>query len=152
MNYFALSTGTIAILALSWFTSVKHKRYHGISRFFAFESVFILFLLNYRFWFKDPFSVNQVFSWLLLTVSAYTVLAGFILLREKGRSLGSFENTTVIISTGIYKYIRHPMYCSVLLLGTGIVLKNPDTAQLLLGCSNLLAVFLTARIEEKEGN
>ena len=36
------------------------------------------------------------------------------------------------------------------MLGTGIMLKDPEPFQLLLGLINFIAVWLTARIEEKE--
>ncbi|MBI5008327.1 MAG: isoprenylcysteine carboxylmethyltransferase family protein, partial [Bacteroidia bacterium] len=63
MNSYVIAAGTVIILLISWFLSVKHGRYHGIARFFAFESVFLLFLLNYRVWFNDPFSPVHLLSW-----------------------------------------------------------------------------------------
>jgi protein-S-isoprenylcysteine O-methyltransferase Ste14 len=150
MNSITLLTGTILIVIFSWFFSVKEKRYHGIARFFAFESIFILFLLNYRFWFHDPLSLHQIISWILLFGSIYPGIAGSLLLKRKGKPEKSFENTTFLVKTGIYKYIRHPLYCSLLLLGTGIMFKETGTLQLIAGTVNLIAIFLTARIEEKE--
>jgi protein-S-isoprenylcysteine O-methyltransferase Ste14 len=150
MNYTALIAGTIIILVFSWFYSVSEKRYHGIPRFFSFEAIFVLVLLNLKLWFKDPFSPHQLVSWLLLCASVYPGIAGYLTLHKHGKSDNSFENTTVLVSSGIYKYIRHPLYCSLLLLGTGIMLKNPGTFQILLGCINAIAIYLTARIEEKE--
>jgi protein-S-isoprenylcysteine O-methyltransferase Ste14 len=35
-------------------------------------------------------------------------------------------------------------------LGTGIMLKEPGKLQILLGSINLIAVYITARIEENE--
>ena len=150
MNIYVLLTGTVFIIAFSWFLSIKHKRYHGISRFFAFESVYILFLLNYRFWFTDPFSLLHIISWLLLISSIYPVTAGFILLKKEGKPDKNFENTSALVKSGVYRYIRHPLYLSVFLLGTGIMLKDPGMYQLILGAINLVAVVLTALTEEKE--
>lgn len=150
MNTYVVITGTIFIILFSWFLSIKHKRYHGISRFFAFESVFILFLLNYRNWFADPFSPIHILSWLLLFFSVYPVTAGFILLKSEGKPDSNFENTSVLVKSGIYRHIRHPLYLSIFLLGTGIMLKLPGTVQIVLGVINMLAIFFTAKIEEKE--
>ena len=150
MNIYVLIAGTVIIILFSWFLSIKHKRYHGISRFFAFESVFILFLLNYRIWFEDPFSPLHVVSWMLLIFSIYPVTAGFILLKREGKPDNNFENTSVLVKSGVYGYIRHPLYLSVVLLGTGIMLKYPGTIQLILGAINMVALFLTALVEEKE--
>ena len=150
MNYILLITGTLFIVLFSWFLSIKYKRYHGIARFFAFESVFILVLLNYRIWFFNPFSLLQVISWILLILSAYIVIAGYLLLKRKGKPSVNFENTSLLVRSGIYAYIRHPLYLSVFLLGTGVVLKDPGPAQLVLGAINLIAVWFTSRIEERE--
>ncbi len=150
MNYIVLITGTVLIILFSWFLSLRYKRYHAIARFFAFESVFILVLLNLKVWFKDPFSPFQLVSWLLLILSVYVVIAGYLLLKRKGKPDSNFENTSLLVKSGIYGYIRHPLYLSIFLLGTGVMLKDPQPAQLVLGVINLFAVFITARIEEKE--
>jgi protein-S-isoprenylcysteine O-methyltransferase Ste14 len=150
MKNIILIGGTVLIILFSWFLSIKYKRYHGIARFFAFESVFLLVLLNFRIWFVDPFSNLQIVSWILMFLSIYVVAAGYILLKRKGKSSINFENTSVLVKTGIYKYIRHPLYLSIFLLGTGIMLKDPATFQIVLGIINLIAVYITARIEENE--
>jgi protein-S-isoprenylcysteine O-methyltransferase Ste14 len=151
LNPYALAAGTVFILIFSWFLSIKHGRYHGIARFFAFESVFILVMLNLKVWFINPFSVMQLVSWILLTLSLYFVLYGFMLLKRIGKPQGgNFENTSIIVKTGVYKYIRHPLYLSIFLAGTGVVLKNAGMLQLILGVINLIAVWITARIEERE--
>jgi len=150
MNITALIIGTVVIVVFSWFFSIKEKRYHGIARIFAFESIFILVLLNYRLWFRDPLSWHQLLSWIFLFACIYPGIAGYLLLKRRGRSEKSFENTTVLVKSGIYKYIRHPLYCSLLLLGTGVMFKDPGIAQLVLGIINAVAIYFTARIEEKE--
>jgi protein-S-isoprenylcysteine O-methyltransferase Ste14 len=78
------------------------------------------------------------------------VITGYLLLKRKGKPDSNFENTSLLVQSGIYGYIRHPLYLSIFLLGTGIMLKNPAPVQLVLGVINLLAVYITARIEEKE--
>lgn len=150
MNHIILISGTLAIITFSWFFSIKHGRYHGIYRFFSFESIFILLILNAHLWFRDPFSVNQLFSWIFLFGSIYPGIAGYFLLRNFGKSEKSFENTTVLVKTGIYKYIRHPLYCSLLLLGTGIMLKELTVYTIILGAINATGIFFTARTEEGE--
>lgn len=150
MNCFILAAGTVIILLFSWFFSVKHKRYHGIPRFFAFESIFILLVLNIGIWFKEPWSPSQLISWFLLIISIYPAVSGFLTLKRKGKPSGEFENTTVLVTSGIYRLIRHPLYLSLFLLGTGIMMKDPGALQFLLGVVNLVALYYTAKIEEKE--
>lgn len=138
------------IILFSWSFSIKHKRYHGIPRFFAFESIYLLVLLNFRSWFHDPFSLHQIISWILLILSAYFGLAGYLLLKRKGKSAQNFENTSVLVKSGVYSLIRHPLYFSLFLLGTGVMMKNLSITSLILGAINLIAVWFTALTEEKE--
>jgi protein-S-isoprenylcysteine O-methyltransferase Ste14 len=150
MKYLAVILGTLLIILFSWLLSIRYKRYHGIARFFAFESIYILVLLNYKVWFNDPFSFLQIISWILLVLSVYSVIAGYTLLKREGKPDLNFENTSLLVKSGIYGYIRHPLYLSVFLLGTGVMLKDPGTVQLVLGAVNAFTVYITARIEEKE--
>ncbi len=150
MNYLTLITGTLVIVVFSWFLSIKHKRYHGIPRFFAFESIFLLTMLNLKMWFRDPFSILQIVSWIFLITSVYAGIAGYVILKARGKPGRNFEATTQLVKSDIYRYIRHPLYLSLLLLGTGIMLKDPEIPQVILGAVNLTAIFITARIEEKE--
>jgi protein-S-isoprenylcysteine O-methyltransferase Ste14 len=150
MNLYILIPGTVLIIIFSWYLSIRHKRYHGIARFFSFESIFILILLNSKIWFFNPFSLLQIISWTLLMLSLYFAVAGFFLLKKIGKPDSNFENTSVLVKEGLYKYIRHPLYLSLLVGGTGVMIKDPALWQLLLGIVNLVAIWLTARMEEKE--
>lgn len=150
MNVPALLSGTVVILIFSWFYSVRQKRYHGIPRFFSFESIFILLLLTIKYWFHDPFSWNQLISWILLILSAWSGLAGYFTLKRKGNAVGNFENTTVLVKSGVFGLIRHPLYFSLLLLGTGIMMKNLSLPSLAAGVLNLTSLWFTARTEERE--
>jgi protein-S-isoprenylcysteine O-methyltransferase Ste14 len=125
MNYYILAIGTLFIILFSWFLSIKYERYHGIARFFAFESVLILLMLNYKVWFRSPLSPAQISSWILLTLSAWAVISGYLTLKRKGKPEINFENTSVLVKSGLYKYIRHPLYLSIFLFGTGVFLKQP---------------------------
>jgi protein-S-isoprenylcysteine O-methyltransferase Ste14 len=150
MNIVTIITGTVIIIIFSWFFTLRYGRYHGIPRFFSFESIFLLVLLSIPVWFRSPFSVKQLISWIFLILSAWAGLAGFITLKRRGRPEGNFENTSNLVRTGIYSLIRHPLYFSLFCLGTGAMMKNPEPPSLLLGLINGIAVYITARIEEKE--
>ena len=141
---------TLFLLWFTWWMSLRGKRYHGIFRFFAFESILILVLLNYPVWFKDPFSLHQIISWTLLILSILLVVIGLRIFFIKGKPTDQMENTTVLITTGIYKFIRHPMYLSLILIGFGILAKDCGYLQWLFAIINFIALILTARVEEKE--
>lgn len=141
---------TILIILFSWFVSLKEKRYHGIPRFFVFESLVILGLLQAKVWFDDPFSVRQIISWILLFGSIPYALGALILFHRHGKHGRNFENTTKLVTRGLYKYIRHPMYASLLFLGMGMFFKDINWISSVMIAVISLAVFLTCKVEEKE--
>lgn len=147
------AAASLAIIAFSWFVSVKHGRYHGIARFFSFESIALMTALDFKYWFTSPFSPLQIISWVLLFASIYVAAAGFVLLVKMGKpkkNLVEFEDTSKLVTTGMYKYIRHPLYASLVLLGFGVFFKKKETAQAVLVIINTLALYITARMEEGE--
>lgn len=147
---FLLSVGTIANLIISWRLSIQAGRYHGIYRFFAFESILVLVLLCAPVWFVNPWKWNQLLSWIMLLGSIPLPVYGFRALHSAGKPQGQFENTTTLVTDGIYRYIRHPLYASLILLGTGIFLKEINLLTSLCAIVNLVALILTAKTEEGE--
>jgi protein-S-isoprenylcysteine O-methyltransferase Ste14 len=146
-----LAAGTVFLLVFSWFSSIREKRTHGYPRFFAFEGVFVLILLNERIWFRDPFSFLQVVSWLFLLASIAVVLAGFLALARFGKPRGGdFEDTTRLVDRGIFRLIRHPMYASLIYLGFGAFLKDVDFLTGLALTVVCASSWITALVEESE--
>jgi len=131
-------------------TYLLNPKSHGFYRLFAFESILLLILLNIEFWFKDPFSYLQIASWTALCLSLYFVFQGFRLLRSVGKPEGHFENTSNLVTVGVYKYIRHPLYSSLLLLSLGAFLKDTSLVTATLFITASIALFWTARMEEIE--
>lgn len=139
--------------------SLRAPRSHGFYRFFAWELILALFLLNVNDWFRDPFSAHQIASWLLLTLSAFLVAHGIYLMRKIGkpdsrRDEGgptiSFEKTTSLIQVGAFKYIRHPLYSSLLFLAWGVFFKAPSWAGGILALAATAFLAATAKVEEAE--
>lgn len=145
-----LIAATILIILFSWFVSLREKRYHGIPRFFVFEGLLILGLFQADVWFDDPFSIRQIISWILLVGSIPYALGALILFHRHGEHGKNFENTTKLVSRGLYKYIRHPMYASLLFLGWGMFLKEMNLVSVILIIVITFAVYLTCKVEEKE--
>ena len=140
---------SMGIVFVSW-NSLRNPHSHGFFRFFAFESILILLLLNLEHWFSQPFSALQIVSWLLLLSSLILAMYGFYLLRVLGRPKAGIENTTVLVMVGAYKYIRHPLYASLLLLGWGVFFKDPSLLGGILVVMTSIFLIATAKVEETE--
>lgn len=117
-----------------------------------------LVCLNISFWFMEPFSPAHLLSWLLLIFSVVLVVNGLSLLKNRGGSGRPnsqvenfrFENTTQLVTSGIYHYIRHPMYSSLLFLAWGAFFKNISWAGTFLVLFSTGCLMATAKIEEQE--
>ena len=131
---------------------------HGFYRFLVFETILVLVLLNLPFWFSSPCSPHQLLSWLLLSASIFMVLDGVYLLKKFGGHQQrrespenfSFENTACVVSKGIYRYVRHPMYSSLLFLAWGAALKHLTGLTLAGALLATALLVVTAKVEERE--
>jgi protein-S-isoprenylcysteine O-methyltransferase Ste14 len=131
---------------------------HGFYRFFSWEGILGLFLLAVDRWFRNPTSPTQLISWLFLFISGFLVLDGVYWLKLQGHPAGeredetllSFEKTTSLVTEGVYRYIRHPLYSSLLFLAWGIFFKAPSTLTVILGIATSGFLLGTAKADEAE--
>jgi protein-S-isoprenylcysteine O-methyltransferase Ste14 len=152
---FLLGTGCLVYVSRA---SLAVPRSHGFYRFFAWKAILGLALLSIDVWFRDPFSWHQLISWPLLMASAFLVIVGVRQLKQRGEPdarrddvpLVAFEKTTTLVNTGAYRYIRHPLYSSLLFLAWGIFFKAPSWLGGLLVLATTLFLVATARVEEAE--
>lgn len=148
---------TIGPLWLSW-SSLRDLRSHGFYRFFIWEIPLILVLLNLEPWFDDPFCLRQIISWVLFIISISVLISGITTLRKAGKAdparndphLIGIEKTTALVTTGPYRFIRHPIYSSVLFAIWGIFLKKPSIIGFCLAVLTCIFMTLTAKTEEVE--
>jgi protein-S-isoprenylcysteine O-methyltransferase Ste14 len=138
--------------------SLLAPRSHGFYRFFAWETILVLTVLNLDHWFDNPFAWYQLISWFLLIVALFLVIHGVRLLKQMGKQnaqrddspMLEFEKTTTIVTAGAYRYIRHPLYSSLLFLAWGVACKSPGWLNILLALIATFFLVATARAEEVE--
>lgn len=142
--------GTIFFAWVTWHASLRERRYHGVYRFFSFEAILLLVVSNASIWFDDPFSMHQLGAWFFLLLGTLLAIHGVYLLKVIGQPRNQIEDTTVPVKAGAFRYIRHPLYCSLLCGGLGAMLKSVTPFTVSLMAINTLALVATARVEEKE--
>jgi protein-S-isoprenylcysteine O-methyltransferase Ste14 len=149
--------GSVAIVFISR-KSLRDPHSHGFFRFFAWEILWGLFLLNVEAWFREPWVWHQLVSWMLLIVASGMAISGFRLLGEIGRkdlarsdsSLLGLEKTSTLVTVGLYHTIRHPLYSSLLFLNWAIFFKSPTWLDAGMAIFCTLFLVATARAEERE--
>lgn len=148
---------SIPITALSWRT-LFHIKSHGFPRYFAWEGMAWLMASNFRYWFNDPFSPHQLIAWALLIIAMVVVVFGGRQFLKQGKidqnreadTLFGFEKTTALVDDGIYRYIRHPLYASLVYLLWGIYFKHPTVELTIVAVLSTWLLYLTMRFDEKE--
>lgn len=157
----ALVVFVVSSIAIAYVSraSLRKPRSHGFYRFFAWECILALALLNLPVWFHDPLSAHQLVSWPLLLAAAFLLVHGLLLLRNLGKPsraraedapLLSLEKTTTLVTRGAYRYIRHPLYSSLLFLAWGVFFKDLSWLGATLALVSSLFLVLTAKAEEAE--
>lgn len=139
--------------------AIMRPRSHGFYRFFAVECIFGLIWINLPVWGDAPLlSPNQFLAQVLLVTSIWLPLHAARRLRRLGQpsstrndgALIGFEKTTRLVTTGAFRYIRHPMYTALLCLAWGVFLQRFTWLGLLLVLASTALLFVTAKREEKE--
>lgn len=149
--------GTLLVIWLSR-KALRQPGRHGFYRFFVWEAILALFVMNQEPWGEQPFSLHQILSWILMLLSIFLVIKGHRALREQGaasdargeRDLYEFEKTTQLVTTGIFSRIRHPMYTSLLALAWGVFFQAPSWLGMAVAVFASFFLLLTARADEME--
>ncbi|CAA2102535.1 methyltransferase family protein [Variovorax paradoxus] len=153
-----LAAGTAALLYVSR-GPLSRPGSHGFYRFFAWECMLVLIVLNLPMWHDDPFSPKQVVSTLFFALSIWLPIHAVRLLKAQGKptdardddpALYGFEKTSSIVRSGAFRYIRHPMYTALMLLAWGAFLKQFTWLTLALVLAATVLLFLTALRDEQE--
>jgi protein-S-isoprenylcysteine O-methyltransferase Ste14 len=147
---------SVVVIVLSR-RAIRNVHSHGFFRFIAWETIAVLFFWNLPYWLSDPFSIRQVVSWVLLFSSLYVLWQGISRLRMATRTssrseseLFAFERTAELVTSGIYRYIRHPLYASLLYLAWGAFLKDISWISVFLVLVASVSLHRTAKADERE--
>jgi protein-S-isoprenylcysteine O-methyltransferase Ste14 len=152
-----LIAGT-AVLAFVSRASLRVPRSHGFYRFFAWELMLVLIVLNTDDWFGAPLTLDQIVGAILMNISLLLVIIGYLSLRQFGEQdenrndapLLRFEKTTVLVTHGIYRYIRHPMYSSLIFLNWGLFFNHMSWLSGIIAFIACVLLVITAFAEESE--
>jgi len=158
IQWIVFAVGSILLTAISW-TSLHYPDSHGFYRFFAWEAILALIVINAPVWFNHWLAWRQIISWILLIACIVPLIFGIRSLRTRGKpnneerpdaQLLAFERTTKLVTSGIYKFIRHPLYSSLLLLAWGAFFKAPTQTGITLVLIATLFLNATAKADEAE--
>lgn len=147
-----------AVLAYFSRASLRVRKSHGFYRFFAWELMLVLLALSLDKWEGAVHTPDQFASEVLMNISLILAVSGYFSLFLFGKHDASrndaplllIEKTTMLVTHGLYRYIRHPIYSSLLFLDWGLFFKEMSwpTAGIALIAS--LFLLFASRAEESE--
>jgi len=117
-----------------------------------------MYVLNRRVWDVDTESIHQLIAGFLFFASLLMALFGVAQLQLSGKPdtkrnevpMLEFEKTTTLVTTWLYRYVRHPMYGSLFLLCWGLFFKQPSLVGGILAVVASGLLVATSRVEEAE--
>ena len=138
--------------------SLRVPKSHGFYRFFAWELMLVLIVMNMKGWYDAPLTLDQMICSVLMSASLLLAIMGYQSLRQFGEQDDSrdheplllFEKTTVLVTRGIFRYVRHPMYSSLIFLDGGLFFKKMSWSSASIALVALVFLLFAALAEEVE--
>ena len=121
----------------------------------VFLQFFIIILHFFKWEFIPEKQIIQVtpfsyFVGFLIIIIAFIIL--LVAIKDLGRNLSPFPrpiNNSNLVTTGIYRLTRHPMYYSLIFISFGVFITKLSFYYLFLSTSLILIIKLKIALEEK---
>ena len=121
----------------------------------VFLQFFIIILHFFQWEFMPQKQIIQVspFSYLvgfLIIIIALIIL--IVAIKDLGRNLSPFPkpiNNSNLVTTGIYRFTRHPMYYSLIFISFGVFITKLSIYYLFLSISLILIIKFKIALEEQ---
>ena len=121
----------------------------------VFLQFFIIILHFFKWEFIPEKQIIQItpfsyFVGLLIIIIAFIIL--LVSIKDLGRNLSPFprpKNNSNLVTKGIYRFIRHPMYYSLIFISFGVFLIKLSIYYLFLSISLILIIKFKIALEEQ---
>ena len=121
----------------------------------VFLQFFIIILHFYKWEFIPEKQIIQVtpfsyFVGFLIIIIAFIIL--LVSIKDLGRNLSPFPrpiNNSALVTSGIYRFTRHPMYYSLIFISLGVFITKLSIYYLFLSISLILIIKFKITLEEQ---
>jgi protein-S-isoprenylcysteine O-methyltransferase Ste14 len=134
-----------------------------LKKFFKAVYEIILVLLQFFIIILHFFQWEFIPQKQIIQVSSFSYLLGFLIIiiaciillvaiNDLGRNLSPFprpKNNSNLVTKGIYRYTRHPMYYSLVFISLGVFITKLSIYFLFLSTSLVLVIKFKIALEEK---
>ncbi|MBL7136768.1 MAG: isoprenylcysteine carboxylmethyltransferase family protein [Candidatus Marinimicrobia bacterium] len=129
----------------------KHEMAISIAMFCLltlwFELVFGVF--EFKYWILPEIKTLKIIGSIVSSLGAVVFIVTVITMKLLGKPGKGWEQTTVLIKTGLFSIIRHPLYFAVFLAILGFFMMQISTLSIALFIVGSICSFLAAKFEDK---
>ena len=122
--------------------------------YFAIAGVLlVLTWLMYFFLLHNPAVQWLVYTgWVILAIGFVFIFLPMVVLRNKGmpEKGKDFAHTTIIVDSGIYAIVRHPLYLGWLLMYVVVILLSQHWLVIIMGTLGIVFLHLISKQEDQE--
>lgn len=134
---------------LYWLISVIRKRMVGEIYEACGLGLYFTQIFWSQYWLILNIQALRVIGFILFVPAAFFVGASFATLKTKGKPTDSWESTTSIINSGVYRVTRHPMYLGTAIWSFALVLVIQSLISAILASVALFCFWMASRKEEE---
>ena len=115
----------------------------------------VLLVLTYLLlWFLDnPAGIEELWyaGWMILSVGLVLIFLPMFVFRSKGKvkKEKDWTKTSVLVDTGIYSVVRHPLYLGWLLMYLAIIFWSQHWLTTIIGIIGMACVYSISRQEDQ---
>jgi len=132
-----------------WLMAVIRKRMVGEIFEACGLGLYITQIFWSHYWLMLDIPVLRVVGFVLFLPAAFFVGASFMTLKAKGKPTDSWESTTAIIESGVYRLTRHPMYLGTAIWSLALVLVIQSLISVMLASVILFCLWMASQKEEE---
>jgi protein-S-isoprenylcysteine O-methyltransferase Ste14 len=98
---------------------------------------------------NELFNLQHELGWFLVILGSIGILVSMKQLGSALTALPESKPEASLVTAGLYKFVRHPIYSFLTLLTLGVVLEKSSLVALLFFCSLVLLLQLKYRYEDQ---
>ena len=122
---------------------MKRKLYSYILAFLQYTLMGLLLYINAK---QLKYEVSFIIFFIGLIIGIYAVFDNGL---NNFRIISEIKDGARLVTHGLYSYIRHPMYFSVIVMSFALIVNKINLTNLLLFGLIVVILFLKAKKEEK---
>lgn len=137
-------------IILGWIVPVvRARQFYEIYMACGLGIFFSLIVLGLMIWKGDVIAPVAYLGFALYVPAAALVASSFITLKHKGKPESGWEPTTILIDSGVYRVVRHPLYLGSAIFTVGIMLVIQSIPSTILGLVAVFCFWMVSRREDK---